>query len=71
MADSEPIHGDTVEIPWGPQSAVRAKVHEVYGQPGRRHVVVILSPEVSGYIVDKPTTLSLSISKVTRVSTPA
>ena len=27
-------------------------MHEVYGQPDRLHVVVLLTPEVSGHIVD-------------------
>ena len=71
METAEPLYGEIVEIPWGPMHTVRATVHEVYGQPGRRHVVVLLTPEVSGYIVDKPTTLSLSIDKVTRVPAPA
>jgi hypothetical protein len=31
-------------------------------------VVVLLTPEVSGYIVAEPTTLSLPISKVKRVT---
>ena len=66
METAEPLYGEIVEIPWGPRHTVRATVHEVYGQPDRRHVVVLLTPEVSGYIVDKPTTLSLSIAKVTR-----
>ena len=71
MGNPEPMYGDLVEIPWGPRNAVRATVHEVYGQPGRRHVVVLLTPDVSGYVVDKPTTLSLSIDKVTRVTAHA
>ncbi|MDE0220030.1 MAG: hypothetical protein OXJ90_12230 [Spirochaetaceae bacterium] len=71
MDAAEPLYGEIVEIPWGPRHTVRATVHEVYGQPDRRHVVVLLTREVSGYIVDKPTTLSLSINKVTRVAAPA
>lgn len=71
MGTAEPRYGEIVEIPWGPTDTVRATVHEVYGQPERRHVVVLLTPEVSGYIVDKPTTRSLSIEKVLRVVAPA
>lgn len=70
MKTAEPRYGEIVEIPWGPRGAVCATVHEVYGQPDRRHVVVLLTPEVSGYIVAEPTTLSLHISKVKRVDAP-
>ena len=68
MKTAEPLYGEIVEIPWGPRDAVRATVHEVYGQPDRRRVVVLLTPEVSGYVVAEPTTLSLPISKVKRVN---
>jgi len=71
METTEPLYGEIVRIPWGPRHTVRATVHEVYGQSDRRHVVVLLTPEVSGDIVDKPTTLSLSIAKVTRVAARA
>ena len=50
MEIAEPLYGEIIEIPWGPRHTVRATVHEVYGQPDRRHLIVILTPEVSGYI---------------------
>lgn len=68
MGSPEPMYGEIVEIPWGPRDAVRATVHEVYGQADRHHVVVLLTPEVSGYIVAESTTLSLHISKVKKVT---
>ena len=71
MSTLEPMNDEVVEIPWGPQTLVRATVREVYGQPGRRRVLVLLTPEVSGYIVDKPTTLSLSLNRINRVTAPA
>ena len=61
MVGTEPLYDEEVEIPWGPNSSVRATVREVYGQTGRRHVVVLLTPKISG-------SLSLPISKVKRVA---
>ena len=68
MIDAEPLYDEEVEIPWGPNSRVRAKVREVYGQSGRRHVVVLLTPETSGYVVAEPTTLSLPVKKIRRIA---
>ena len=68
MVGTEPLYDEEVEIPWGPNSSVRATVREVYGQTGRRHVVVLLTPKISSYVVAEPTTLSLPISKVKRVA---
>ena len=71
MDNTEPAYGETVEIPWGSRHTVRATVHEVYGHTERRHVVVLLTPEVSGDIVAEPTTLSLPIDKVKREAATA
>lgn len=49
--------GDGISIPWG-LTRVRATVEEVYGPPGKRWVLVLLTPELSG-VVAEPTTLSL------------
>lgn len=68
VENTELSYDDEVEIPWGPRSRVRAKVREVYGQTGHRQVVVLLTPEVSGYVVAEPTTLSLSIDKVRKIA---
>ena len=69
MKETEPEYGEVVEIPWGNRYTVRAKVNEVYGH-SVRHVVVILTPELSD-IVSEPTTLSIPISKVKRVTETA
>ncbi len=68
MATAEPKYGDAVVVPWGLEADVAGTVQEVYGPVGRRHVVVLLSPEVSGSVVDEPTTISLPLGAVTRVS---
>lgn len=56
-------YGDVVVIPWGIDE-VRATVRETYGTPDDLRVVVILSPELSSYVVDEDTTLSLRASAV-------
>ena len=70
MDNPELSYGDVVEIPWGSRHTARATVHEVYGHTDRRYVVVLLTPKVSGYIVAEPTTLSLPVAKVKRVTAP-
>ena len=69
MKETEPEYGEVVEIPWGNRYTVRAKVNEVYGH-SVRHVVVILTPELSG-VVSEPETLSIPMSKVKRVTETA
>ena len=69
MKETEPQFGELVEIPWGNRYTVRARVNEVYGH-SIRHVVVILTPELSD-VVSEPTTLSVPLSKVKRVAAPA
>jgi hypothetical protein len=69
MKDAEPEYGEIVEIPWGNRHTVRAKVNEVYGH-SIRHVVVVLTPELSD-VVAEPTTLSVPVSQVKRVTATA
>lgn len=54
----ELLFGDEVLVPWGPNCTVRGTVQELYGPAARRHVVVALTPELSGYVVSEPTTVS-------------
>ena len=59
--------GEEVLIPWG-LDEVRGLVREVYGPPGRLHVVVELRPELSASVVDEPTTVVWPIDEVKRVA---
>ncbi len=61
-------YGDEVIIPWSGHHEVRGTVREVYGTPPRVHVVVVLTPELSGSIVDEPTTVALPIDAVRKVA---
>jgi hypothetical protein len=47
-------------------SEVRGTVAEVYGQKGRRQVVIALDPDKTGYVIDEPTTVSRPIEDVRR-----
>jgi hypothetical protein len=67
MAGVDFKYGEEVLIPWGIDE-VRGTVHEVYGLPHRRYVVVVLTPELSGSIVDEPTTGSLPADTVKKVA---
>jgi hypothetical protein len=62
-------HGDEVLIPWG-LDEVRGTVREIYGTPPRVHVVVELTPELSGSVVDDRTTVTLPFDAVKRVAPP-
>lgn len=55
--------GDIVIVPWGIDE-VRATVRETYGTSDDLRVVVILSPELSSYVVDEDTTMALRVSEV-------
>jgi hypothetical protein len=68
MSDSAIKYGDIVHLPWGLTGDVAGTVQEVYGSPLRRHVVVLLTPEVSGPVVEEPTTVSVPLSVVRPVS---
>lgn len=39
-------------------------MREIYGPADDRHVIVILSPELSSYVVDEETTMSVPIRMV-------
>ena len=62
--------GDEVLIPWG-LGDVHGTVAEVYGTGSRRRVVVRLTPELSGYVVDEPTTVAYPYSDVRSAETAA
>lgn len=68
MADTELTYGDEVLVPWGFEDDVRGTVQEIYGPPARRHVVVLLTPELSGSVVDEPSTVSMPIDAVKKVA---
>lgn len=59
-------YGDLVAFRWG-MAEVHGTVAEVYGPEGRRRVVIALDPEVSGHVVDEPTTVALSVEDVHRI----
>lgn len=61
---SEPQSGAKVQVQWGLDGYVEAEVVEVYGPPTRRHVLVCLTPELSGDIVDDRKTLSVPLAAV-------
>lgn len=63
--------GDRVLIAWGLEDDVCGTVQEVYGPAGRRHVVVLLTPDVSGPVVNEPSTVSVPIDAVKRVAPAA
>lgn len=71
MANAELAYGDEVLIPWGFEDDVRGTVQEIYGPPARRHVVVLLTPELSGSVVDEPSTVSMPIDAVKKVAPAA
>lgn len=66
---SEPQLGERVLVKWGPDTQVLAEVMEVYGPDARRHVLVLLTPEISSDVVDQPTTLSVPLYAVEQVET--
>ena len=68
--NDELAFGDEVLIPWGIDE-VRGNVHEIYGPVGRRQVVVRLTPELSGYVVDEPTTVVYPLDAVRKVAPAA
>lgn len=59
-------YADEVVIPWG-LDETRGTVQEIYGPPGRRHAVIVLSPETSG-VVDESTTISMPLDAVKKAS---
>jgi hypothetical protein len=67
MANSVLAFGDEVLIPWGFADDVRGIVQEVYGPRARRHVIVLLTPQLSDSVVDEPSTVSMPIDLVKKV----
>lgn len=59
-------YGDLVAFQFG-GGEVHGTVRELYGREEDRRVVLDLTPEISGYIVDEPTTLALSVDEVRKV----
>ncbi len=59
-------YGDLVVFQFG-GGEVHGTVREPYGREEARRVVLDLTPEISGYIVDEPTTLALSVDEVRKV----
>jgi hypothetical protein len=55
--------GDLVDIDWG-LSTVTGRVRQVYGPPHRVQVTVELTPELSSYVVDEVTTVTLPSASV-------
>jgi len=62
--------GEVVVVPWG-LAEVRGTIAEIYGNATRAHVVIELTPEVSGDVVDEPTTVSLPLRSVRRAGVAA
>lgn len=71
MAKENLAFGDEVLIPWGVESEVRGTVQEVYGPATYRHVVVRLTPEISGYVVSEPTTVVWPLDAVKKAAPAA
>ncbi len=57
--------GETVVVPWC-NDEVLATVTEIYGHAPDLMIIVTLSPELSGFIVDEPTTLAVRLASVRR-----
>lgn len=64
--EDELRYGELVAFRWG-AAEVYGTVAEVYGPANRRRVVIALDPDISGYVVDEPTTVALSVDDVWRV----
>lgn len=64
---TEPKLGERVLVEWGLAGQVQAEVAQVYGPPALRHVLVRLSPEVTGDVVDEPVTISVPVEAVHQV----
>jgi hypothetical protein len=68
--DGQLRYGEVVVIPWGVDE-VRGTVAEIYGTEPRVHLVVLLTPELTGYVIDEPTTVSFPIKDVRRAGVAA
>lgn len=70
VAATKLAYGEEVLIPWG-LDEVRGTVREIYGQAGREHVIIDLTPELTGTVVFEATTVSLPIASVKRAQPAA
>lgn len=73
MTDNEATdlrYGDEVVIPWGIDE-VHGTVHNIYGSPPNVRVVVRLTPELTGSVVDEPTTVTVPAERIKRVEPAA
>ena len=70
MAPPKLTYGDEVLLPWGVDE-VRGTVRELYGPRGHEHVIIDLTPELTGSVVYEPTTVSLPVHAVKRVQPAA
>ncbi len=64
--NDELAYGDLVAAQVG-LIEYRGTVKEIYGPDERRKAVVWLTPEISGYIVDEPTTTVFDIDELHRI----
>jgi Ni,Fe-hydrogenase III small subunit len=55
--------GEAVTIPWG-LGRVKGTVQEIYGTAPRVQIVVALTPALSGYVVEEPTTVTMPADSV-------
>ncbi|MBW3578785.1 MAG: hypothetical protein KY462_13795 [Actinobacteria bacterium] len=62
----EPVFGELVAIPWG-LGEVYCYVHEIYGRPDRRYVILRSEPELSHYMLDDETTVVVPLEQVRRL----
>lgn len=62
----EPMFAELVAIPWGIEE-VYCYVHEIYGRPERRYVVVRLEPELAQWVVADETTGVVRLEQVRRL----
>lgn len=60
---TRPAYGDLVDVDWGLATVV-GKVIDVYGPPLRPQVTVELIPELSSYVVDETTTVTVPLVAV-------
>lgn len=73
MTDNEATdlrYGDEVVIPWGIDE-VHGTVHNIYGTAPNVRVVVRLTPELTGTVVDEPTTVTVPAERIKRVQPAA
>lgn len=62
--------GEEVVIPWG-LDEVRGRIAEIYGQAPRVQVVIELTPELSSYVVDAPTTVTMPLDAIKKTGLAA